>query len=303
MFRLSRFVTGRRLAGIAAGFMAVTAVPAQPAVAPGATRPNVLLIVADDLNTALGCYRPHLPFIAPQVRFAALPTDAHVVATVPPSDLDDVPAGTLNPNLIFPDLLVATQTRLLQAYHASVSLVDAQVGRVLDALERTGLVANIIVIFTSDHGYHLGEHHLWMEGTLFTGSTRVPLVMRVPGGSLRGVTIDGFAELIDLYPTLVDLCGLPAPGHLARRSLRPLLEQPKATVSESALTEFVHCGSGVTGASITTGRPRLSLWGDGTAGVEPYDLQHDPAEIHNLANDPAWQDTRARLSAKLHWRR
>lgn len=172
----------------------------------------------------------------------------------------------------------------------------------LDALDRTGLAADTIVVFTSDHGYHLGDHHLWMKGTLFTDSTRVPLILRVPGNPRRNTTATGVCELIDLYPTLVDLCGLPAPDHLAGRSLRPLLEDPTATIKSSALTEFVDRDTGMRGASITTGRYRLTLWDDGAGGAELYDLQNDPGEHRNLASATAWQSVQKDLASEL-WRR
>ena len=113
---------------------------------------------------------------------------------------------------------------IIQAYYASVSFMDAQVGRLLDALERLDLADNTIVVFVSDHGYHLGHHGLWQKGDLFEGSVRTPLIIAAPEELQKGSGTEALVELVDLYPTLVDLAGLPAPEHLKGSSLRPILE-------------------------------------------------------------------------------
>jgi uncharacterized sulfatase len=181
-----------------------------------------------------------------------------------------------------------------------VSFVDAQVGIVLDALKERGLDDDTVIVFTSDHGYHLGEHGLWQKMSLFENSARVPLVIVVPGGR-SGVTTTHTVELIDLAPTLCDLCGVPAAKGFEGRSLAPLVVGDAAAVEtfpdRPAFTEVTR--GGALGASVRSGRWRYTLWNGGRAGHELYDEDTDPKELDNLAEKPEHADTVRQLEGFL----
>jgi iduronate 2-sulfatase len=182
----------------------------------------------------------------------------------------------------------------IQAYWASITFMDAQVGHVLDALDRLGLSDSTIVVFTSDHGYHLGDHGLWQKMSVFERSARVPLIIAAPRAA-RGVAARGLAELVDLYPTLADLTGLKPEGPLDGVSLAPMLQNPAATVKDAAFTQVRD------GYSIRTDRWRYVEWEGGQQGAQLYDMDKDPGETTNLANDAqhavSVNDLRARLAA------
>jgi iduronate 2-sulfatase len=193
-----------------------------------------------------------------------------------------------------------------QAYFASVSFMDAQVGKVLRALDRLGLSKNTIVVFTSDHGYHLGEHGLWQKMSLFEESARVPLIIATPGVSKPGNVVTTPVGLIDLAPTLAELCGVKAPEPLHGQSLVPMLKDPSATGRGWALTQVMRGGGRNAraqrffGYSLRTARWRYTEWDQGKQGRELYDHDADPKEITNLADDPAQTETVKELAAKLH---
>ncbi|TCO91967.1 uncharacterized protein DUF4976 [Chthoniobacter flavus] len=201
-----------------------------------------------------------------------------------------------------------------QAYYASVSFMDAQTGRVLAALDRLGLRDNTIVVFTSDHGYHLGEHGLWQKQSLFEESTRVPLIVAGPGVTKPGVAVSPVG-LIDLYPTLAGLCGVKTPVNLQGQNLAPTLQDVSVEGRGWALTQVVRGGGfkrfGASpsvgdnvhrffGYSLRTDRWRYTEWDEGKEGRELYDHKADTKEITNLADDPSEAAVVAELSAKLH---
>ncbi len=184
--------------------------------------------------------------------------------------------------------------RAIAAYYACVEYIDAQVGLLMDALDREGLWENTIVVLVSDHGFHLGEHlGLWRKGTLFEESLRAPLIIAAPGMTVGGV-VPGPVEFIDIYPTLVELAGLPGPPGLQGRSLVPLLRDPGADHPAQAYS-VVRWLDGRMGRSIRTKRYRYSVWDDEERAVL-YDYKRDPYEYDNLAADPR----RARTVARLH---
>jgi iduronate 2-sulfatase len=201
----------------------------------------------------------------------------------------------------------------VQAYFAAISFMDAQAGKVLDALDRLGLSDNTIVVFTSDHGYHLGEHGLWQKQSLFEESTRVPLIIAGPGVAKPGIAPTPVG-LIDVYPTLTELCGLKPPANLQGQSLVPILKDTTAAGRGWAISEVVR-GGGIKrfGASAATGdnvnrflgytirtpRWRYTEWDEGKQGRQLYDHDADPKELTNLAEVPAHAATVAELSAKL----
>ncbi len=249
---------------------------------------------------AVGLYRPHTPYVSPKRYFDMYPTEGLAVPTVPKGYLDTLPSGAR-------DTIARKKNQLnlsdqfyreaMQAYYASITFADAQIGRILDALDSTDLSNNTLVLFTSDHGYHMGEHGHWQKTTLFENAARVPLIIAGPGVTAAGESTQCLAEMVDFYPTLAELCGLPAPDALTGVSLVPTLQDPKAEPRTDALTQFEE------GYSLRTPRYRYTEWGaDGSGGAELYDHNVDPQEMTNLANDPAIADTRAQLSQQLHSR-
>jgi len=248
---------------------------------------------------AVGLYRPHTPYVSPKKYFAMYPREKLVVPRVPDGYLKTLPkparrsiSRKIQVNL--PDDLAR---KAMQGYYASISFADAQVGRVLDALRETGLDKNTIVLFTSDHGYHMGEHGHWQKTTLFENAARVPLIIAGPGVPAAGLKTTAPAEMVDFYPTLAELCGLTGPRSMAGVSLVPVLKDPSARPRQSALTQYQN------GYSLRTTHFRYTEWGPkGRDGSELYDHRTDPQEMKNLANNPVQAATIKRLSALLHQR-
>ncbi|MCP5109903.1 MAG: sulfatase [bacterium] len=259
---------------------------------------------------AMGFYRPHTPYVAPKKYFQMYPLDSIRLPDEPLDDLVDIPPAGWVDRPYQLGMSLETKKSVLQAYYASITFLDAQLGRILDALDRLDLRRNTIVIFVSDHGYHMGEHVLWQKTTLFEDSCRVPLIVSAPGfGDTAGRATTAVTELIDLYPTLADLCGIQPPSHLAGRSLRPNLQDPTAPGKATALTVFntldrVHAKNPLrpptTGYTIRTNRWRYTEWDGGKYGVELYDHRRDPKEHVNLAIAPALQETAGELRGMLH---
>jgi len=172
-----------------------------------------------------------------------------------------------------------------EAYYATISFVDAQVGRILDQLEANGQDKNTVIVFTSDHGYHLGEHGHWQKNTLFENATRIPLIISTPNSEKKGVKCMSPVELIDLYPTLMDLTEIKTPKHVVGKSLNPLMKNVNASVRGSALTRWRK------GYSIKTKRYRLTKWGsNGELGYELYDHKNDKNELINLVNNQDYNE-------------
>ncbi len=255
---------------------------------------------------AVGFYRPHTPYVAPKKYFAMYPLDRMPVAKVPPDHRDNVPAPAFGSAKKEQDAMTDQQRKeARQAYYASITFMDAQVGKVLDALDRLQLADNTIVVFFSDHGYHLGEHGLWQKMSLFEQSARVPLIIHDPrlnrAGRASGGACGRTVELVDLHPTLAELCGLKAPDDLDGKSLKPLLENPKAEWAKPAITQ-VRRGKDVTGRSVRTERFRYTEWDNGKLGAQLYDHESDPQELTNLAKDPKRAETVKQLQALLRAR-
>ncbi len=246
----------------------------------------------------VGFFRPHTPYVAPKRYFDLYPLDSLRLPFAPVDDRDDIPVAAFAHNNPIPDygLDEATLLRATQAYYACVSFVDAQVGRLLEALDRLGLADDTIVVFWSDHGYHLGEHRgVWQKRTLFEESARAPMIIRAPRAAGRG-ECRRVVEFVDLYPTLVSRAGIDAPAGLDGRDLTPLLEDPLSSWDGYAVTQVLRPADDrlpgpVMGCSIRTERYRYTEWAEGESGVELYDHHADPGEFENLAIDP---DARAR---------
>ena len=189
------------------------------------------------------------------------------------------------------------------AYFACISYVDAQVGKLLGALESIGANQNTIVVVWSDHGYQLGEHGMWCKHTNFETSTKVPLIVADPRSAATGAASDARVELVDLFPTLADLCNLPKPGHLEGESFAPLIRQPDAwkNLDTAAFSQFNRGGH--RGISIRTGSFRYTEWRAIKTGKlvarELYDHEQDPLENTNLAKRLEYADTVDSLATRL----
>ena len=257
----------------------------------------------DPFYLAVGMFRPHTPYVAPKKYFDLYPTDKIKVPTEPEGYLDTLPkeaVKSIRRKKDQIDLADDLARKAIQAYHASITFADAQVGRVLDALEKNGLAENTIVLFTSDHGYHMGEHGHWQKTTLFENATRVPLILAGPGVTAKGETCKWPVEMVDFYPTLADLAGLKekAPTNLPGISLTPFLKDPTASnPRESALTQYGN------GYSLRTPRYRYTEWGeDGGGGNELYDHHSDDTEMVNLAGKKEHAPLVKQLSKQLRQR-
>ena len=245
-----------------------------------------------------GFRRPHAAWIAPRQYFGAYPLDQ--LSLPDPGSREGVPPlafSNTEPNYGVPDEML----HLLQGYVATVSFLDAQIGRLLDELDRLELADNTIIVFFGDHGFHLGEHGLWHKHTLFEESTRTPLIIAGPGIP-AGRRCRRTVELLDVFPTLADLCGVEPPADLEGTSLRPLLEDPEAAWNRPAFTveRSTWKGRPVLGRSIRTERWRYTQWDEGREGHELYDHHTDPREHMNIANDPQMADIVQQLSTQLH---
>jgi iduronate 2-sulfatase len=251
---------------------------------------------------AAGFYRPHVPCVAPQRYFDMYPLDRIKLPADNSAIREDMPPIAFAVKPANYGLEEAKLRRMIQAYYASVTFMDSQVGRVLDALERLKLVENTIVVFYSDHGWLLGEHGQWQKMSLFEESARVPMIIANPGANAKGVASRRTVELIDLYPTLADLCGLSAPPGLEGRSLRPLLDNPGARWEKAAFTQVTRGGqqNRIMGRSVRTERWRYNEWDEGRQGVELYDHDRDPREQRNLAKDPQYSKTVAEMKKLLN---
>jgi iduronate 2-sulfatase len=263
---------------------------------------------------ACGFYRPHTPYVAPKKYFEMYPKDKLPLAEQKAGDLDDIPPPALVSRRRDMDERLTREAR--QAYFASISFMDQQVGKLLDALDRLKLADRTIVVFHSDHGYHTGEHDgMWQKQSLFEESARVPLIIAAPGMKANGKSTPAITELIDVYPTLAALCGLVSAPGLPGESLVPQLTDPEAATKGFAITQVRRGGGGMAkgknkdkdkaamagfpGYSIRTDRWRYTQWDGGGKGDELYDHTTDPHEFANLAKDPAHADVVARLQREL----
>ena len=264
---------------------------------------------------AVGFVKPHLPFVSPKKYWdlydpnkipgptsTALPTGAPEFAGHTNGELHNyqgVPAG--NP---LPEDFART---LRHGYYASVSYLDAQVGRLLDALEREGLADNTVVVLWGDHGWQLGDHGLWHKHTNFEYATRAPLIISTPHQASAGKQCNATVEFVDVYPTLADLCGLEVPSDLDGMSLKRFIESPDAPAEKVAISQYPRAGGPAIGQlmgySIRDDRHRLTVWrersGEKVVATELYDYEADPSETTNVADKPENRDVVARLSKQV----
>ena len=248
----------------------------------------------------VGFVRPHVPFVAPHRYFQPFkPYDKMILPEKRSGDWNDIPKAGINyktsRNM---KMDVRRQKKAMGGYFASVAFMDAQVGKIMDKLRREKLEEKTIVIFTSDHGYHLGEHDFWAKVSLRDESASVPLIICVPGK--EPAVCESLVELLDLYPTISSLCGLEVPEHLQGKDISAMLDDPTVTVRRSAFSV----------APMRNGfLLRSSRWAflqyeeDGSRGIELFDTLADPGQFTNLADEKEYQpivkEFQQKLAAKL----
>ena len=244
----------------------------------------------------VGFVRPHVPFVAPRSYFPPfLPYSNIELPEKIAGDRVDTPRAGINyktsENM---KMDIRRQKKAVGGYLASVAFMDAQVGKVMDALDRAGLREKTIVIFTSDHGYHLGEHDFWAKVSLREESAAVPLIICVPNQA-PGVC-NSLVELLDLYPTVADLCGLKVPQRLQGKNIKSMLSNPEATVRESAFS----VAPMRKGFLLRENKWAYIQYGEDAAnGIELYDMDLDPKQYNNLAADPAHTELINVFKAKM----
>ena len=244
----------------------------------------------------VGFVRPHVPFVAPRSYYR--PFKPYSKMVLPPKiegDWDDIPKPGINyctsQNM---KMDIRRQKKSIGGYYASVAYMDAQVGKVISALDEAGLRDKTIIIFTSDHGFHLGEHDFWAKVSLLDESSQVPLIISVPGKN--PAVCHSLTELLDLYPTISSLCELPKQPHLQGKDISKMLDDPKHTVREAAF-------------SVAPFRQGFLLreddWSyiqygeDASKGIELFDVRNDPKQYTNLAKDPAYEKVVKRFKNKM----
>ncbi len=249
---------------------------------------------------AVGFLKPHLPFVAPKKYW-----DLYNPDEIPLPAIDHLPSGCPEfaghnnselhnyPGVPKENPIPADFARTLRhGYYACISYTDAQIGKVLDALDKEGLADNTIIVLWGDHGWQLGDHGLWHKHTNFEIAARAPLLISVPKSATAGQKVAAPVEFIDVYPTLADLCGLPAPAGLPGASLKPLIESPSASATKVAMSQYPRSSpeGAVMGYSIRTDRYRCTFWrlraGEKIIATELYDEQADPNETVSLADKP-----------------
>ncbi|WZO99807.1 sulfatase [Isosphaeraceae bacterium EP7] len=255
---------------------------------------------------ACGFSKPHSPPEAPQRFFDLYSTDQVVLPpdfasrpTPPPG----IPAASVRANsdlFIGRDASEQEAREVTRAYWASLSWMDYNVGRVIAELDRLGLRENTVIVFWGDHGYHLGEKGRWSKaGSLFETGARIPFIVVAPGAAGNGRPAPRVVQALDIYPTLVDLAGLPPVEGLQGRSLTPLLANPNTAWDHPAYTVWAETGV-INGATVRNERYRYAEWTGPKGGPILFDLANDPHELKNLADDPAHAEVRKELSQLLH---
>lgn len=249
---------------------------------------------------ATGFGKPHLPFVAPQKYFDLYPPAKIILPNEPADVRKNVPPIAFDRQKGDAVLTEQQKQEATAAYYACISFMDAQLGVVLDAVDRLQLWDNTVVVLWSDHGFHLGEHGgLWRKAKLFEECARVPLIVAAPGKK-KGIASPRLVELVDLYPTLAQLCALPLPKGLEGTSFLPLLEDANQPWKEAAFIQVAHGRNhDVMGRSVRTERYRYTEWDEGNQGLELYDHVHDPHEFINLAREAKYAETVAAMQQLL----
>lgn len=280
---------------------------------------------------AVGFKKPHLPFVAPQKYWDLYDRSQIQLAKWQQKSIDGPDIAYHNSGELrsFNDITPLTSTKksdllqlsedkqreLIHGYYACISYVDAQIGKIIDALKSTGLDKNTIVVIWGDHGWHLGDHRLWCKHSNFEQATRVPLIITVPGLT-NGKKYVKPVEFVDIYPTLCDLTGLPIANYLDGKSLLPALKNSDVIIKDYSISQFPRgAGKGLRetmGYSLRTSKFRFTEWvgnyfytakefnAKDVSAIELYDLEKDPDETKNVAKDPGYKNIVEQLTIQLH---
>ena len=244
---------------------------------------------------ALGFVRPHVPFVAPKSYFDPYPFTKIVLPEKMKDDWNDIPKRGINyVTSVNGEMSLEQQQKAIAAYYASVSYMDAQVGRVLNTIKEEGLEDNTIIIFTSDHGFHLGEHDFWMKVSLHEESVRVPMIIKVPGK--KPTVCNSFVELLDLYPTIAELAGLKTSKHIQGKSLTKVLDNPEIEVRDMS---FSVSQGGKSFLLRTNKWAYIQYNENASAGIELFDMVNDPKQFENLAKQDKYSRVVASFQKKL----
>ena len=248
---------------------------------------------------AVGFIRPHVPFVAPKKYFLPFPYEQVVLPPKVENDWDDLPVPGINYITSLNGMMSEEQERkAIAAYYATVSFMDTQLGKILCTLKEEDLEENTIVVFTSDHGFHLGEHRFWMKVGLHEESVRVPLIIKVPGK--KPAICHSLVELLDLYPTIAELAGLDISPYVQGKSLKKTLNDPNYKIRDIAFS-VSHNGNQAGKAFLA----RSEKWSyiqygeDAGEGMELYDMEHDSKQFNNLAHLPKYQEIITQMQQKL----
>jgi len=241
----------------------------------------------------VGFVRPHVPFVAPKPYYTPFPFSRMKLPLKINGDWDDIPRAGINyktsKNM---KMNVVRQKKAVAGYYASVAYMDAQVGKVMDGLKKSGLDEKTIVIFTSDHGYHLGEHDFWAKVSLHEESARVPLIISVPGK--KPAVCHSLAELLDLYPTIASLCGLSVPARLQGKDICRMLDAPSHQVRDAAFCVNRR------GFLLREDNWAYIQYGENAqGGVELFDMAQDPKQYTNIAGLPKYKAVVDRFQVKF----
>jgi arylsulfatase A-like enzyme len=245
---------------------------------------------------AVGLHKPHMPWNVPQKWYDMFPLDSIRLPPYLETDLEDVPPAGIkmaHPQTDHQPMLASGRWKeAVQAYLATIAYTDMNIGRLLDALEKSAYRDNTIIVFWCDHGWHLGEKHHWRKFALWEEATRSPLIWVVPGMTKPGSVCERTVDFMSIYPTLTDLCGIETPGHVEGKSLRPLLADPAAAWDTPAMTTYRFKNH-----TVRSERWRLIRYENGDE--ELYDEAADPNEWTNLAQDPNYAATKKELAKFL----
>lgn len=253
----------------------------------------------------LGCgfYRPHVPFVVPSKYFDMYSLDEMELPRIRPGEMESAPPLAYLSRVANYGMSERQHREAMRGHFAAISFVDAQVGRLLDALTRLQLMENTTIVFWSDHGFMVGEHGQWEKRMLFEASAHVPLFLAGAGVSAKGRVCRRTVEHLNIYPTLAEMCELKGtPAELHGRSLVPLLSDPEARWDRPAVTQVGRMvgSTPVMGYSLRTERFRYTMWGEGAAeGEELYDYRDDPSEVKNLAKDAGSTQIKSGLRSDL----
>ena len=242
----------------------------------------------------VGFVRPHFPMVQPKKFFELYPQEKMQIPPLIPGDLDDIPPAGHGSDGKGLNEMEESRRRMWQAYYSSVTFMDEQLGRVIDELDRLGLRDSTTIAFTTDHGYHLGEHGFWQKANLHEEVVRVPMIISAPG--IKPGRTSSLVELVDLYPTWTNLLGLPMPKGLHGKNLTPILHNPNAKVRDTALSIHNRSGGGLRSAE-------WHYMNYGGKGEELYDMIKDPGQYTNLVSDPKYaailKKARAQFKARM----